>query len=181
MTSSSFGGDGGHEVHHEGTELKSVGDALRERACSTDSPLGAPRVARWDSERSADHKHYADRGVLVTRRLLAITCRPTGRRAPSTEILSVRLPLASALFLRGNSGSRALLRNASAGHARHLAAPSSINYPVEKPLLGVPCLKQPAHRAITECDIPFVAMPRANGPTGHPPPGFSPLFPPRAR
>jgi hypothetical protein len=26
------------------------------------SQLGAPRIARWDSEKSSDHKHDMDRG-----------------------------------------------------------------------------------------------------------------------
>ena len=59
--SSNFGGNGGHGVHHGGTEPKRVGDARRERACSTELQLGAPRVARWDCERSADLKHHVDR------------------------------------------------------------------------------------------------------------------------
>ena len=39
--------------------------------------------------------------VLVIRRRLAISRRPKGRRAPSLEILSVRLPHDSAPCLRG--------------------------------------------------------------------------------
>ena len=48
------------------------------------------------------------------------------------------------------------------------SSPNSINNPVEKPMLSAPRLKQPAHRAITQGDIPFVSIP---WPGRHTPPG----------
>ena len=97
---SEAGGDGVHGFHHGATELNCTGDARREHACTRDSQLGAPRFARWDSEKSMDHKHRPDPAVFVIHRPLAISRRPKPACAQH-EILSVRLPLVSAPCLRG--------------------------------------------------------------------------------
>ena len=94
-------------------ETEGTGFTTEERSRSEWETHGENAIAR----RNRSWAHRALRGgiargrrisstmwivrVLVIRRPLAISRRPTGRRAPSNEILSVRLPLVPAPFLRG--------------------------------------------------------------------------------